>query len=534
MRPVGGNGSAGCNKNGVAVRKDLPRHDHTGGNYWFASMTQYQDNNGTLRLGGGLNGIQLLAMDLAQVRSVDHLQQAADLSIVNQDTLKVTNLTGHKLITGYPEGRRMWLNIKWYDSNGVLLREDGEYGTLQTGMDLDGDGQPDPVETILDLNGTNTRIYEAHYAMTKEWADVLLAVGYPASLALAYDRVSGAVTTTLGELAAMPAGSHVDTFHFAINNTVSSDNRIPPYQMSYDEAEKRNALPVPETQYGNPGPGGVYNYWDELDLNVIKPTGAISATIDLLYQGTSWEYIQFLKLANTGANAFLGQEGDNMLAAWLNADVVDSQGNAINGVLQVNGDYKMVPPVLMASIEWGTPPVCVPTPGQETQETSCSDGVDNDCDGFTDSADADCTPACIPTPGEETQETSCDDGLDNDCDGLFDCNDSDCSADPACQTGMACSDYSDKGSCNGDPACVWEGSPKNGSCMDAPVCVVTETPEVSCSDGIDNDCNGQTDCADSNCSTDPACQQVDCSQYQDKTACTAANCSWNNRNKICQ
>ena len=30
-------------------------------------------------------------------------------------------------------------------------------------------------------------------------------------------------------------------------------------------------------------------------------------------------------------------------------------------------------------------------------------------------------------------------------------------------------------------------------------CTVTETPEVSCNDGLDNDCDGATDGADSDC-----------------------------------
>ena len=97
---------------------------------------------------------------------------------------------------------------------------------------------------------------------------------------------------------------------------------------------------MPETQYGNPGAGGIYDYWDTVNLNV--PANAASADIQLLYQGTSWEYIQFLFLANTGQNAFLGEEGVNMLEAWLNA---------------TNPDGKtMVPPVVMATATWGTPP----------------------------------------------------------------------------------------------------------------------------------------------------------------------------------
>ena len=112
-------------------------------------------------------------------------------------------------------------------------------------------------------------------------------------------------------------------------------------------AQKRNALPVPADQYGGT-PGSTYNYWDQLDLNALKPTGAASAEIALLYQGTSWEYIQFLDNANDGQNAFLGLEGRNMLQAWINAEVPVA--------MTVAGDKKMVPPVVMASAAWGAPP----------------------------------------------------------------------------------------------------------------------------------------------------------------------------------
>ncbi len=344
MRPVVG---VGCNKNGAPLRSDLPMHDQTGGNYWFANMTQYQDNAGTLRLGGGLSGNQILAMDLGQQRAVQHLQQAGNLT-VNGNTLKVTNLTGHKLITGYPEGRRMWLNIKWYDSNNALVREDGAYGPIGATVANPAGGPDVAVESIIDLDDPNLKIYDAHYAMTKEWADTLLAVGKPASLPLSFDRYTGAVDFTLGDLAALPAGSFHETFHFVLNNKVVKDNRIPPYGMSYDIAQKRNALPVPVNQYGGGTPGSIYNYWDDIDLNTLKPVNAVYAEIDLLYQGTSWEYIQFLERANTGQNAFLGEEGNNMLDAWINAEVPVA--------MEVGGDRKMVPPVVMKSTTWGTPP----------------------------------------------------------------------------------------------------------------------------------------------------------------------------------
>ena len=55
-----------------------------------------------------------------------------------------------------------------------------------------------------------------------------------------------------------------------------------------------------------------------------------------MYQPTSWEYIQFLYLANNRGNAFLADEGVNMLEAWLNTG--------------------MAAPYVMAQTTWGTPP----------------------------------------------------------------------------------------------------------------------------------------------------------------------------------
>jgi hypothetical protein len=47
----------------------------------------------------------------------------------------------------------------------------------------------------------------------------------------------------------------------------------------------------------------------------------VTGEVELLYQPTSWEYIQFLHLANDGTNAFLADEGVNMLEAWLNTNM---------------------------------------------------------------------------------------------------------------------------------------------------------------------------------------------------------------------
>jgi hypothetical protein len=330
MRAVTG---YGANKAGIPLRADLPLHDMTGGNYWMPDVILYQNDRGLLRLGGGLTSLQREAILAGKLRAQQQLELAASLN-VSGNTLKVVNLTGHKLISGYPEGRRMWLNIKWYGANNALLREDGEYGVV---ANVGGAA----VKSLVNPYDTNTRVYEAHYGMTQEWAEQLLAL-HPAELPLSFDRVTGKVSYTLGQLAEQAPGTYHETFHFVLNNTVVKDNRIPPYGMQYEEARKRNALPVPATQYGAPTGTAEFKYWDEFTLN--PPAGAAYADIKLMYQPTSWEYVQFLYAANTRQNAFLAHEGVNLLNAWL------ATGQA--------------EPYVMASATWGSapPPPCA-TPG---------------------------------------------------------------------------------------------------------------------------------------------------------------------------
>jgi hypothetical protein len=326
MRAVTGRGA---NKNDAPIRTDLPLHDMTGGNYWMPDVILYQNSRNELRLGGGLTSIQIEAIKAGKLRAQQQLQLAASLSVSGTTTpiVRVTNLTGHKLISGYPEGRRMWLNVKWYDGDKSLLREDGKYDFVTS---VNGT----PVKSIVDLAGTNTRIYEAHYGMTQEWANQLLSLGYSLSMPLSFDRVTGAVDYTLGQLAAQAPGTYRDTFHFVLNNTVTKDNRIPTYGMTYEETRKRNALPVPASQYGNPAGSGTYNYWDSVALN--PPVGATYAEVRLLYQPTSWEYIQFLSLANNKSVVFLANEGTKLLNAWLATGMAE--------------------PYSMASTTWGTAP----------------------------------------------------------------------------------------------------------------------------------------------------------------------------------
>jgi hypothetical protein len=307
MEPVVGEGAAF----GIApLRYDLPLHDLTGGNTWVPSAIQWLDNQtpSLLRLGAGLTPTMTAAMNRGVLRARANLQRAGALDITG-NSLRVTNLTGHKLISGYPEGRRMWLRTRWRNETNQLLREDGAYTSFTSTVA----GTPYTVSSITD---PYAKIWQTKLGMSQDWALQLLTLGVSPTTPLGFDRVTGNVTMNLAQLAASAPGTTQETFHFILNNKVLADNRIPPWQMSRSEATTRNTLPVPATQFGNPGPTGVFNYFDTVPLT--PPAGATRADVELLYQTSSWEYIQFLRLANPGTSPFLATAGQELFDAYRN------------------------------------------------------------------------------------------------------------------------------------------------------------------------------------------------------------------------
>jgi hypothetical protein len=353
MRPAYGQG-AGQGE----FRTDLGMHDQTGGSYWIQDAIRWQDTGGTLRFGTGLTAAQNTALTEGRDRAAAHLRSTASLAAAQaagSSTLnvRVTNLTGHKLPSGYPEGRRVWLNLQWYDGPGGagnLVAEHGAYGPIGNVVQ-DLDGTAFDVQSIRDPH--STKVYEVEPAMTQDWAALLIGLGYDPAMVLSWDRITNQPEHTLGELAAKEPGGEFHTFHFVLNNAVEHDNRIPPYRMDYATARTRNALPVPADQYGNPvsgGNGGVYNHYDDVPYTI--PASARSVRVRLLYQQTSWEYVQFLWKANHGSDIpdlpplgdpFLGREGANLLDAWLNTG--------------------MSPPFEMTAIVAEVAPVAVNGPG---------------------------------------------------------------------------------------------------------------------------------------------------------------------------
>lgn len=108
--------------------------------------------------------------------------------------IKVTNLTGHKLPTGFAEGRQMWIHLQAQDKDGKILWEDG---ALAAGGEL--------------VRSDQTKVYEQE----------ILAEGYDFIDQQAKDLDGNGVISS----EELEKAQH---FHFVLMNKIVKDNRIPP------------------------------------------------------------------------------------------------------------------------------------------------------------------------------------------------------------------------------------------------------------------------------------------------------------------
>lgn len=165
-------------------------------------------------------------------------------------------------------------------------------------------------------------------------------------------------------------------------------------------------------------------------------------------------------------------------------------------------------------------------------EQQCADGVDNDSDNTTDCGDTDCEnqscgTGCVCRSGGK-HESTCFGGQDEDQDTLIDCKDPDCKfvtcgngcvcaadggkAELSCtdsqdNDGDALTDCADVQDCVNGANC--KPAPNSSTCFSGQ-CLCNGAPapttEANCHDGVDNDCSGQIDCADTN-----SCNGANCS-----------------------
>jgi hypothetical protein len=222
------------------TRAEGPTHDFMGANTWIPDTLE--------TFWSGFVDPDALAAGKA--RAQEHLQQAASLTVTTMAgvgdvvaSVRVTNLTGHKLPTGYPEGRRMWLHVQALDTHGNVIGESGAY---------------DGSTGVLTLD-----------SQVKVWEAV--------------QGLSPAQATAYG----LPAGP---SFHFILNDVTLKDNRIPPLGFSNTAFAARGMAPVGATYSDGQN-------WDDTQFHF--PSNTARVVVELLYQTSSKEYVEFLRDENS-------------------------------------------------------------------------------------------------------------------------------------------------------------------------------------------------------------------------------------------
>ncbi len=243
----------------ITLRNDLAIHDLTGGNAWVPD---------TLPLIWG-NEVSVPALAATKQRAIATLRRAATLDLSFPDaralTVRITNETGHKLPTGYPEGRRMWLNVKFFDANDAVISESGRYAFIDDTL------KEVPVRVPTLLHDDQLKVYEVKPGLSEAWAAKF----------------------------GLKAGP---SFHFVLNDTIYKDNRIPPRGFTNVAFESRKAQPVNYSYQDG-------QFWDDTQYRI--PEGAVAVEVTLYYQTASWEYIKFLAEENR-----TNDWGDKLYDVW--------------------------------------------------------------------------------------------------------------------------------------------------------------------------------------------------------------------------
>jgi len=250
MRDVTG---VGCSEGGAPTRSDLGLHDMTGGNTFVPQILPDF-------FPGEVDVAQLQA-GILRARAMLTLAATLDVTVDVQDykqgiNVRVTNETGHKLPSGYPEGRRIWLNIQVFDGADQLVYESGHYdgSTGELGHDEDA------------------KIY----------------------------HIEPGISTRLGTLLGVASGP---SFAFALSDTVYLDNRIPPRGFT-----NANFLAVQSPPVAHAYADG--EHWD--DTHYTLPSSAVRAEVYLYYQTTSKEFVEYLRDNNHTDSA-----GQDLYDAWV-------------------------------------------------------------------------------------------------------------------------------------------------------------------------------------------------------------------------
>ena len=237
---------------GMVTHDLVPVHDLTGANTWVPQTIKihpvFSDT------------VNIEALDAGILRAEAMLQKAATLTATveaNVLSVRIINETGHKLPTGYPEGRQMWLQVTAYDVAGNVIYQSGAYDEATATL------LPDP-----DLAWFGTL-----QGVSDDWA------------------------ATLG------VNPDIFYFHLALNNEIQFDNRIPPRGFNNATFLAASIAPVGVTYADG-------QHW--ADVQYTLPDGVFRLVVELKYQIASRDYIEFLQEANFTNNA-----GQTLYDLWV-------------------------------------------------------------------------------------------------------------------------------------------------------------------------------------------------------------------------
>jgi hypothetical protein len=337
------------------------------------------------------------ADDLLQ--GVDHAHQmllnAAQFQNVSYDPatgqldFRIVNQTGHKLISGFPEGRRMFVNIRFYN-NGSLLGEVNPYDSA--------------AGTLAGLSGY---VYEDPEAILPSPAPLAANEAYVDELV--YEM--HASSTITGE---------DESFHFVLSTDRYKDNRLPPKGYRIEEAADRLSEPMwhgasaPEYFTTAEYAGG----FDDVDLGALGVSipGADEVEITLYYQTTSREYVEFLRNEINGSGQLTlegnGVSGDppyliqsdpffNQLRAW---------GTTMWELWRHNMNVPGAAPVEMSSVDWedttSPTPTSTPTATLTNTPTATPSNTPTPTPTNTPTTVPTNTPTTVPTNTPTTAPTN--------------------------------------------------------------------------------------------------------------------------------
>jgi len=235
------------------------------------------------RIFPGMMSSRDLTWDRAKRNTELHLLDAVTAEITEAPTLidpiagtwrvkvKLTNNAGHKIPSGYPDGRRFWISLTVWDESLNLVYESGYYDPHSAQLSND--------RTTVDL----ARALEP----TIDSGD---------NAVMTYEKITGTEN---------PDGSYTPS-PSVLNNTILFDNRIPPAGFTYADYQAAGAKfwnydPADYVPYEDTGRYPDGQNWDEVTYTfTASPSATLRARAEIYGQTHSREFMDYLNATING------------------------------------------------------------------------------------------------------------------------------------------------------------------------------------------------------------------------------------------